>query len=120
MDLMRLYSATSELAAAWKTRLHQLNLSLHHGPSDSQTSRLQIEVKVLSFLLSRYGADPTLDYKARLRPKAQQPSLLVPECQSSKQVRSPAAIREILKRLAEANRHLPDNQALRNTNYLTL
>src|SRR5688572_4379154 len=105
MEIMRLYSPASELAAAWLSRLHKLNLSLLHDPSDSQTPRLQIEAKVLSFLLLRYGNDPTLDYKAKQSPTAQRTRLQVPEYTHLKKERSTAAIQEILRRLVAANRH---------------
>lgn len=92
----------SPLAASWSSQLLELKLSLDRAPLNSCDWYVRIRIKLLSFLLSRYGSDPNLRFE---RPEAAPPpiSKCVIQKQDAKPLRSRAAIRKVLHRIAESN-----------------
>ena len=93
----------SRVAAGWQVRLRELQSAVLQDPTNERAWQWRIQAKVLSFFLSRYGKDPDLDWEEEASALAVQPPHLpfrhfVPP-------QSPIRIRELLERIADANRH---------------
>jgi hypothetical protein len=97
---MRL-SVASRLAGQWVARLRELQASLNSHPNDWSAWRWHIHVKILIYLVRRYGADPALDAKSHsldvyASSWGQPPS-------THRRIRSRAELCAILMRVAEIN-----------------
>jgi hypothetical protein len=92
----------STLAARWLSQLRELTSAIGRDPSDSFAWRRHIRIKLLSFLLSRYGGDPSLGFNSEeaVRPTCGKTSL---QKQDAKPFRQQSVIRTMLDRIAESN-----------------
>lgn len=56
----------SRRARVWASRLCCLQASLKRDPTHRQAARWRQQIKVLSYLLARYGEDPGLDWEPQI------------------------------------------------------
>jgi hypothetical protein len=95
---------SSQLAAAWSSRLHSLKTALDEDPNNFQAWHWRIQVRVLTFLVSRYGDDPNCDWE---REKHAAPPLVFDvefsAQEKSKLLISRSTMRRYLRRIEEAN-----------------
>jgi hypothetical protein len=90
------------LARLWAQRLRSLQSSLHLDSGDPYAGYWQIQARVLSFLLARYGDDPNLPWPGESP---------IPACggriefqlPTGRPPRSAESIRQTLERIAETN-----------------
>jgi hypothetical protein len=97
----------SRLAVRWLTQLRSLRRALVREPSSHEAWHWRIRIKVLSFLVSRYGDDPAIE--SRLGAGHPPISLIVPKDSAYKEhpPRSAAELRELLHQIADAKRPEP-------------
>lgn len=94
----------SPLAASWLSQLRHLNSSLSEESANALACHWRIRIKVLSFLVSRYGDDPSLAFERR----GDTTNTYIPDIEvQDKPLRSRQAIRKTLNRIAEANQYKP-------------
>jgi hypothetical protein len=96
----------SPLGAAWSSRLESLQSALSRDPGHVQAWRWRIQVKVLTFLVSRYGACPNLDRQEQRPPTPVVPPDIL-DSAHGKPLRSHQAIRKSLHHIEEGNPHWP-------------
>jgi len=92
----------SQLAASWSARLQRLESALLDAPHSAQAWRWRVQVKVLHFLLARYGGRTDLDGE---RPRTETPTT-PPESSlpdKSKPPMAPLKMRRVLVRVAQGN-----------------
>jgi hypothetical protein len=89
----------SPSASSWLSQQHDLVARLDREPSNSQAWYWRIRVKLLSFLLARYGSNPNLSFTAA-RPGSPQFPI---QKQDAKPMRAQTEIRSMLDRIAIAN-----------------
>jgi hypothetical protein len=103
----------SSLAVRWSTQLRSLRRALMGEPSSHEAWNWRIRIKVLSYLVSRYGDDPAIES----HPEAGLPpiSSIVPKDSAFKEhpPRSAAELRTLLHRIAEAKRPEPPSMPSR-------
>ena len=103
--MVRVSQPISALAQGWQTRLQHYQTALEREPLSVQAWQWRIEIKVLRFLLSRYGsaADWGSPPAHLLAPT---PSLFIAlgAFEAGKKPRSRAAIRHTLQHIATVNR----------------
>ena len=93
----------SRVATDWQARLRELQSAILQDPRNEHAWQWQIQAKVLAFFLSRYGNRPALTWEEDLPSFAIPPprfpvhQLIPPP--------APVRIRELLERIADANRH---------------
>ena len=91
------------LAVAWQARLEGIHAMLLYEPSGARAPLWKIQVRILSFLLSRYGSDPSIEWpRPPMFQSCDRLTFVVP-LHGGKPPRSPDVIREVLRRIAEAN-----------------
>jgi hypothetical protein len=95
---------SSQLAAVWLSRLHDLKTALKADPESFQAWHWRIQIRVLTFLISRYGDDPNCDWER----EKQDDAPLVFDVESLNQEQNSAlplrrTIRRCLRRIEEAN-----------------
>lgn len=100
---MRKQFAASEMSAAWIAELRRYAAALAADPTHRESWLWRIRIKVLMYLIWRYGEDPYLDVKGYVPPIAVS-SRLPSSHRSSNPPRSRAEMRGILDRIAELNR----------------
>ena len=95
----------SRLAASWIAKLREVQTSLKDEPEHWQAWHWQIQAKVLTYLILRYGGDPLLD--RRSRPSLSRfPAAAIPRPLSGgTPVRSRVELRRLLEEIAEINTH---------------
>jgi hypothetical protein len=98
------WSPANPLARVWAARLDGLRSWLHRDPSNPYAWHWQIRTRILSFLLARYGDDPSLSLPAQHL--ADRSAWALPGLGPAygRPARSGAVIRAVLERIAEANR----------------
>ena len=98
--LYRWHIANS-LARLWRDRLDRVQARLQRRPAGIDAWQWRIEVRILSYLLTRYGGDPDL------RPPPRRPRPLTYDRQrdptDGPPPRSSGEIRGTVERIAEAN-----------------
>ncbi len=92
------------LAKAWEARLVSLRVLLQRSPSNVGAELWEIQVRVLSYLVARYGSDPCLDWPQAERIRPASAACSSPPFAGGKQPRSGEIMRVLLERIAEANR----------------
>ena len=91
------------LAMDWSERVSGLRSLLHSDPSNPRAAWWQIRVRILTFLLARYGDVPTSKPTAQRKLSPTSWIAPGPQFESGKPIRSAACFRAILERIAEAN-----------------
>jgi hypothetical protein len=104
-------SPASALGAAWSSRLESLQSALSRDPGHAQAWRWRIQIKVLTFLLSRYGAAPNLDWQEQRPPAPVVPPDIL-DSAHGKPLRSHGAIRKSLQHFEEVNPHWPAGSSI--------
>lgn len=99
------------LSAKWIAQLQQLQQSLRNDPHNFQAWRWRIRIKVLTYLVLRYGGDPSVEFKACLVPVRLLPVIGDVAAICGTPVRTRWELREILSRIAEINRFKIDRTA---------
>lgn len=94
----------SPMAVAWLAELHSLKASMSGDPSHSAAWRWRMRVRILTFLLSRYGSDPNLGVRREGTTDFPLSTFVVQE-RNTKLVRSGTVIRKALYRVSEANKY---------------
>lgn len=95
----------SRLAASWIAKLRDVQTSLRDQPEHWQAWHWQIQAKVLTYLVLRYGGDPWLDARSQVV-AGQLTTALFPRSHSDGQpVRSRTELRRLLEEIAEINTH---------------
>ena len=95
--------AANALAERWSARRRALEWLLETDPLHLDAERWQIQARILTFLLARYGGDPSLCQPGTMvliRPLAARSV----EPTSGKPARSGDSLRPLLERIAEVNR----------------
>lgn len=92
------------LAVDWVAQLRHLQQSLRADPQNSQAWRWRIRIKVLTYLVLRYGGDSNVDLKAACKPLRPLPVIRDVSSIYGAPVRSRRELLEILSRIAEINR----------------
>lgn len=92
------------LAAEWISQLRLLQQSLRDDPQHSQAWRWRIRVKVLTYLILRYGGDPWIDPRASRDCRRPLLTLRAIFPRAGSPIRTRRELREILARIAEINR----------------
>jgi hypothetical protein len=92
------------LAIEWVEQLRHLQQSLRADPRNSQAWRWRIRVKVLTYLVLRYGGDPSADLKAARVPLRPMPAIRDISSIYGAPVRTRRELLEVLGRIAEINR----------------
>lgn len=96
-------TSASPLTADWIVQLRQLQQSLRDDPHCSQAWRWRIRVKVLTYLVLRYGADPVMERRAANRPALPFSALRDMMAGYGSPPRTRRELRQILNRIAEIN-----------------
>ena len=92
---------SSRLAERWSLHLDFIRSSLALDPQAPQAWRWQIRERVLTYLLTRYGADPTLDW-TQIAPRSA-PAPVPPLERKTVEPRPASLLGTHLHRIAEAN-----------------
>ena len=93
----------SQRAAAWATELQHLNSFLQLDPANPEAWRWRMQVRILSFLIARYGTEPSrgaepVEHVA----SSPVPAVPFPE-RHSRSLRARGVLRQFLERIADAN-----------------
>lgn len=93
----------SRISANWHSQLQHFAARLERAPDDALAWQWRIQIKVLSFLIARYGK-PNLDWQ----PPQPRPTFWLVENlflrYRGKPARTGPVIRQTLERIADANR----------------
>ena len=94
----------SNRAANWLSQLRELSSSLNTDPTNPSAYLWRVHVKILCYLLARYGSDPNLDYgRGEPAPARPLPKLVFYEANAFP-LHSHAMIHSKLMHIAEINR----------------
>ena len=100
---MRTQFAASEKAAAWIAQLRRYAAALAQDPTHRESWLWRIRIKVLMYLIWRYGEDPYLDVRSHT-PAVAVAGHLPFSSRFSNPPRSRTEMRVLLDRIAELNR----------------
>lgn len=101
---MAAHVAASHLAIRWIKRLRELQCKLANEPEHWSAWRWRIQIKVLIYLIMRYGADPTADFCGSSTVGDKFTSLFPLTNRSRTPLRTQSELKTILLRIAEINR----------------
>ena len=104
MPNQQIRSIANRLAAGWQSRLQHLETVLDAKSIHALAWRWRTELRVLRFLLSRYGDDPLIDDAAVYAKTPPAPLVLRLRLGAGNRPKSRQSMRLILDRIASANR----------------
>lgn len=94
----------SRLAASWIAKLREAQTLLRDEPTHWNAWHWQIQAKVLTYLILRYGGDPLLDLRSRVS-AVPLPQAEIPQTPPrGPYIRKRAELRRLLEEIAEINR----------------
>lgn len=97
-------SFSSPLARSWDSRLRRLRSLLARYPSSYRVGYWRIQIKILPFLLERYGDDPHIRWHDATSSSRRFEIRGEKAVAGGNPPKSAAVIRELLRSIADANR----------------
>jgi hypothetical protein len=95
----------SRLAETWIARFRDLASQLACHPRHREAWRWEIQVKILTYLILRYGPDPRLDERCAVAGAIAPVATMQRMPSDGEPLRSRTELRQILERIAEINRY---------------
>ncbi|MDB5388155.1 MAG: hypothetical protein JWM11_3801 [Planctomycetaceae bacterium] len=95
----------SSLAATWISELQGLKASLIQDPANALAWRWRVRCKILKYLISRYGCEPGLHFRDPDEALDLTFANRIPGERKNNLVRTGTYIRQVLGRVAEANKY---------------
>lgn len=95
----------SRLASSWIAQFRDFKARLMAGPTHRDAWRWHIQLKILNYLILRYGPDPWLDERCSTASSIPLAAQIGRRIADGEPLRSQSELRKILDRIAEINRY---------------